>query len=159
MEIEKNSVVEFRYSLVDEKGELVANTEPQDTLVLQGHRNVVIGVENALLGRKAGDRFSVVVPPEEGYGPRKEDWIQRVSKKYFVQPNRLKAGMVTHLRLDSSVRPVTVVKVGGKVIDVDLNHPHAGQTLRFVIEILSVRESTQEEVAHGHAHGAHGAQH
>ena len=159
MEIEKNSVVEFRYSLVDEEGALVANTEPQDTLVLQGHRNVVLGVENALLGRKTGDRFTVVVPPEEGYGPRKEDWIQRVSKKYFVQANRLKVGMVTHLRLDSGVRPVTVIKVGGKVIDVDLNHPHAGQTLRFDIEILGVRESTEEEVAHGHAHGAHGAEH
>ncbi len=159
MEVEKNSVVEFRYSLVDEEGDLVANTESQDTAVLQGHRNVVLGVENALLGRRVGDRFTVVVPPEEGYGPRKEDWTQRVSKKYFVQPNRLKVGMVTHLRLDSGVRPVTVVKVGGKVIDVDLNHPHAGQTLRFDIEILNVRESTQEEIAHGHAHGSGGGQH
>ncbi len=57
--------------------------------------------------------------------------------------------MVTHLRIDSGVRPVTVVKVGGKVIDVDLNHPHAGQTLRFDIEILSTRDATQEEVASG----------
>ena len=81
--------------------------------------------------------------------PRREDWTQRVSKKYFVKPNLLKAGMVTHLRIDSGVRPVTVVKVGGKVIDVDLNHPHAGQTLRFVIEILSTRDATQEEVASG----------
>ena len=91
----------------------------------------------------------VEVPPEEGYGPRREDWTQRVSKKYFVKPNLLKAGMVTHLRIDSGVRPVTVVKVGGKVIDVDLNHPHAGQTVRFDIEILSTREASQEEVVSG----------
>ena len=64
--------------------------------------------------------------------------------------------MVTHLRIDSNVRPVTVVKVGGKVIDVDLNHPHAGETLRFDIEILNVRESTKEEIAQGYVHGADG---
>lgn len=156
MDVEKNKVVEFRYLLVDEQGVLVGNTEPQETAVIHGRRNVVLGVENALLGKKTGDRFTVVVPPEEGYGPRREDWTQRVSKKYFVQPNRLKKGMVTHLRIDSNVRPVTVVKVGGKVIDVDLNHPHAGETLRFDIEILNVRESTKEEIAQGYAHGADG---
>ena len=81
MDVEKNKVVEFRYLLVDEQGVLVGNTEPQETAVIHGRRNVVLGVENALLGKKTGDRFTVVVPPEEGYGPRREDWTQRVSKK------------------------------------------------------------------------------
>ena len=159
MEVEKNSVVEFRYSLVDENDQLVANTEPQNAAILQGRRNVVLGVERALLGRKKGDRFTVDVPSEEGYGPRREDWTQRVSKKYFSGAKRLKVGAVTHLNLEKGVRPVTVIKVGGKFIDVDLNHPHAGQNLRFDIELLEVRTATQEEIAHGHAHGAHGEQH
>ena len=149
MEIKKNTVVTFKYSLINEDGSLVRETETQETTILQGHRNVVQGVEKGLAGRKAGDQFVVQVPPEEGYGPRRENWTQRVSKKYFVKPNSLKAGMVTHLRIDSRVRPVTVAKVGGKVIDVDLNHPHAGQTLRFDIEILSIRDATGEEVASG----------
>ena len=149
MEIKKNTVVTFKYSLINEDGSLVRETETQETTILHGHRNVVQGVEKALAGRKAGDQFVVQVPPEEGYGPRRGNWTQRVSKKYFVKPNSLKAGMVTHLRIDSRVRPVTVAKVGGKVIDVDLNHPHAGQTLRFDIEILSIRDATGEEVASG----------
>ena len=86
MEIKKNTVVTFKYSLINEDGSLVRETETQETTILQGHRNVVQGVEKGLAGRKAGDQFVVQVPPEEGYGPRRENWTQRVSKKYFVKP-------------------------------------------------------------------------
>ena len=68
MEIKKNTVVTFRYSLINEDGSLVGETETQETTILQGHRNVVQGVEKGLAGRKSGDQFVVEVPPEEGYG-------------------------------------------------------------------------------------------
>jgi FKBP-type peptidyl-prolyl cis-trans isomerase SlyD len=159
LQIGKNTVVEFDFSLVDENGERVEDTESQSTAILHGHRNVIPGIERALVGHEVGDAFTVTVPPEEGYGPRRENFTRRVSKKYFLYPKRLAPGVVTSLRSGQGTQPVTVLKVGAKFIDVDLNHPHAGQTLRFAIEITDVREASREEIAHGHAHGRHGAHH
>ncbi|MDA1076909.1 MAG: peptidylprolyl isomerase, partial [Proteobacteria bacterium] len=74
-----------------------------------------------------------------------------------ADPRRLKPGQVTRLQTEHGSRPVTIVKVGSKMVDVDLNHPHAGATLRFNIHIHAVRKATREELSHGHAHGSHGA--
>jgi FKBP-type peptidyl-prolyl cis-trans isomerase SlyD len=157
MQIEKNSVVEFTFSLVDDDDQLMGATQPQTTAILFGSGNVIAGIEEALAGRSANDQFTVTVPPEQGYGMRRDDFTQRVSKKYFADPRRLKQGQVTRLQTEHGSRPVTIVKVGSKMVDVDLNHPHAGQTLRFNIHIHSVRKATREELSHGHAHGSHGA--
>ena len=92
----------------------------------------------------------------DAYGSVKPDAIQRFSKKYFAQGNKLKVGQQTTLRTRESQQLVTVVKVGGKVVDVDLNHPLAGKTLNFDIEIKEVRAATPSEIAHGHDHqGGH----
>ena len=80
----KNTVVTFKYSLINEDGTLVGETETQETAILQGHRNVVQGVEKGLAGKKAGDQFVVQVPPEEGYGPRRED----LSLIHISEPTR-----------------------------------------------------------------------
>lgn len=159
MQIAKDTVVEFDFSLVDENGQMVVDTERQSTAILQGHSNVIPGIERGLEGHEEGDTFTITVPPEQGYGPRRENHTRRVSKKYFAYPKRLQAGVVTHMRSGQGTQPVTVLKVGGKFVDVDLNHPHAGQTLRFDITITSVRAATAQEVAHRHAHGQHGAHH
>jgi FKBP-type peptidyl-prolyl cis-trans isomerase SlyD len=159
MQIAKNSVVEFDFSLVDEDGAMVADTEMQSTAILHGQRNVILGIERALEGHEAGDAFTVTVAPEEGYGALRDNFTRRVSKKYFLYPKRLQKGAVTHIRSGQGTQPVTVLKIGSKFVDVDLNHPHAGQTLRFDIKVSSVRQATHEEIAHGHAHGQHGAHH
>ncbi|HZP67515.1 MAG TPA: peptidylprolyl isomerase, partial [Rudaea sp.] len=120
---------------------------------------IIRGVEQAMMGHVAGDRFDVVVPPADGYGERRPDAIQRVPKKFFRDADRLRPGMTTVLGLQSGGhQEVTVVKIGSSVIDVDTNHPMAGKTLRFAIEITDVRDATEEEIAHGHVHGpgAHG---
>ena len=158
MEVEKDRVVEFTYKVSDAAEQLLED-RAEPTAVLFGHRNIIRGLESALAGRSAGDQFSVTVEPEDAYGLRNPDWTQRVPKKYFARANRLKPGMVTQLRTEQGVKPVTVIKVGGKVIDVDLNHPQAGKTLTFDVSVVAVREATAEEIAHGHAHGIHGAQH
>jgi FKBP-type peptidyl-prolyl cis-trans isomerase SlyD len=128
-------------------------------VVLVGHRTLLRGLEQALEGHVAGDRISVTLPPEQAYGPRQDDRVRRVSKKYFAQPNRLRPGEVTRLRTEQGFRAVTVVKVGGKMVDVDLNHPYAGLTLHFDLEVLDVREASAEEIAHGHVHGPGGHHH
>jgi FKBP-type peptidyl-prolyl cis-trans isomerase SlyD len=160
MKIERDRVVRFHYVIRDESGnELESTREDEPLAVLQGRGNVMRGIEDALAGRTTGERFSVTLAPEQAFGPRREDWTQRISKKYFADAARLKPGMQTRLQTEEGVRPVTVIKVGGKVVDVDLNHPRAGQTLTFDLEVVEVREATAEELAHRHVHGPGGHHH
>lgn len=153
MQIARNSVVLFKYRLSDAAGEILEDGfEGAPVAALQGYGNIIEGLEQALLGKSAGDEFDVVLEPEQAYGLRKDNQIQRVSKKHFADAKRLRPGMQTHLRTEQGTRLVTIKKIGGKVIDVDLNHPLAGQTLHCAIKIEAVREATAQELAHRHAH-------
>lgn len=155
MKAAKNTVVSFHYEVDDGTGATeTSRTGGQALLALLGQGQVIPGLEQALLDHEAGDRFEVEVEPEQGYGLREEGRIQRVPKKYFQNAAKLKVGMPTTLSLrEGGQRAVIVHKVGMSAVDVDLNHPMAGKTLHFDIEVLEVREATPEELAHGHAHG------
>ncbi len=158
--VARDRVVRIHYVIRDEAGtELESTRDGEPLAVLQGRGNVLRGVEEALEGRRAGERLEVTLPPEQAFGARREDWTQRVPKKYLPDAKRLKPGAATVLRTREGPRPVTVVKVGSKVVDVDLNHPRAGMTLTFDLEVLEVREATSEEIAHRHVHGPGGHQH
>lgn len=162
MKVEANKIVSFHYAVNDGSGAPVESSrdrgEPLAFLV--GHGGLIPGLEKALIGRETGERFEVVVTPAEAYGERREDFTQRVPKKYFRDAEHLKPGMLTVLSTrESGQRQVTVRKVGSSVIDVDLNHPLAGKTLTFDVEITEVRDATPEEIAHRHAHGAGGHGH
>jgi FKBP-type peptidyl-prolyl cis-trans isomerase SlyD len=127
---------------------------------LVGHGGLIPGLEKALVGRESGEKFEVTIAPADAYGERRENFTQRVAKKYFRQAEQLKPGMTTVLSVhQGGQRQVTVQKVGSSVIDVDLNHPLAGKTLHFDVEITDVREATPEELAHRHAHGTGGHAH
>ncbi len=158
--IANNRIAEIHYQLNDDEGNELESTKgspPKAFLV--GHRGVLIGLEEALLGHKAGDKVDVSLPPERAFGLRDEKLKERMSKKYFKHVKRLQPGMLTQVNTKNGPRPITIIKVGSKMVDVDLNHPRAGQTLHFNIEVASVREATEEELSHGHAHGAGGHQH
>ena len=161
MNIEKDKVVSFHYRLSDDAGAEIENSHANDPLtILFGHGNIIKGLEEAMAGRGPGDRFDVVVPPAEGYGERRENMTQRVPKKYFRDAESLQPGDMTVLSTkDGRQQMVQVIKVGSSVIDVDLNHPMAGKTLHFGIEITDVRDATPEEIAHGHVHGPGGHAH
>jgi FKBP-type peptidyl-prolyl cis-trans isomerase SlyD len=165
MRAEKDSVVSFHYSVRDAAD---AASEPLDDsgkrgepmLALLGHGQLVPGVEKALTGREAGDKFEVDIPPAEAYGEYQEGLLQRVPKKYFQDARKLKPGMTTVLQTrDGGRRMVTVHKVGMSSIDVDHNHPLAGKTLHFDIEVTDVRAAAPEELQHGHAHAGDGHSH
>ena len=127
--VARDRVVRFHYVIRDDEGaELESTRDGEPLAVLQGRGNVLRGVEEALEGRRAGERLEVTLPPEQAFGARREDWTQRVPKKYLPDAKRLKPGAATVLRTREGPRPVTVVKVGSKVVDVDLNHPRAGMT-------------------------------
>lgn len=158
--IANNTVVEFHYKLHDENDELLESTEGDaPRAVLIGHRGVLAGVEEAMLGKVAGDSLNITLPPERAFGLRDDSLKERLSKKYLKHVKRLAPGVITQVQTKNGPKPVTILKVGSKVVDVDLNHPRAGQTLKFAIEVVSVREATKEELAHGHAHAPGGHHH
>jgi len=161
MNVEKNKVVSFHYRLADDAGvEIEDSREREPLVILFGHGNIIPGLEQAMSGHAAGDHFDVIVAPADGYGERRENFTQRVPKKYFRDAERLKPGDTTVLTTqDGRQQMVEITKVGSSVIDVDLNHPMAGRTLHFGIEITDVRDATEEEIAHGHVHGAGGHAH
>ncbi len=160
MPIEKSQVVLFHYSVRDEQDNVVEDSHGgEPNAYLHGHGGIIKGLEEALEGRDAGDTFSVTVTPDKAYGPRKPDAIQRVPIKHLMGAKRWKAGMVAQVQTEQGPRHVVVAKVGHKFADVDTNHPMAGRTLTFDIEVIDVRAATSEEIAHGHAHGPGGHHH
>lgn len=162
VKIEANKVVSFHYSVNDGGAAPVDSSRErgESLTVLIGQGNIIAGLENALLGRAVGDRFEVSVAPGEAYGERRADFSQRVPKKYFQDGDKLRPGMSTVLQTkESGSRMVVVQKVGSSVIDVDLNHPLAGKTLAFDVEITDIRDATPEEIAHRHVHGTGAHEH
>ena len=159
MKIEDNSVVRFHYTVSEAgRGELESSREGKPISVLVGHKNIVPGLEDALRGREAGESFSVSVGPEEGYGLRREGMVQRVPRKHF-KGAKLVPGQQVVMPTQQGQRAMTIQKIGVSVVDVDLNHPMAGKTLDFDVEILEVRAATDVELQHHHAHGDGGVEH
>lgn len=159
MQADKDHVIVFHYRVFERGSDSALESSHeagQPIATLLGHNGLIPGLEKELFGRSAGDRFEVEVASADAYGEVREGLTQRVAKKYFRDAARLKPGSRTVLQTRMGPRPVTVVKVGASVIDVDLNHPMAGKDLRFEIEVVDVRVASEEEVAHGHAHGAAG---
>lgn len=160
MQIADKTVVQFHYTLRDESGaELETSRGGEPTAYLHGANNIIKGLESALDGKAAGDVFSATMGPEDGYGERQPDRQQRVPVKHLMFRGKLKPGMAVHLNTSNGAVPVTVVKAGRHSADIDTNHPMAGRTLTFDIEVMDVRQASDEEVAHGHAHGPGGHHH
>ena len=159
MQIAKNTVVEFHYTLSDANGEVESSRQHEPVLYLHGQAGLLDGLVEAMEGREAGDVFSVELPVDKAYGPRQDNATQKVQVKHLQGAKKWKPGMLAVIQTEQGPRQVTVVKVGLSQAEVDANHPLAGRDLTFDIEILSVREATAEELAHGHAHGVGGHQH
>lgn len=160
MQIVDDTVASFHYVLRDEQGaELERSQDGEPVAYLHGHANILPALEAALAGHAAGDRVQTTLAPADGYGERRPDALARVPLKRVNGPRRLQPGMVVGVQTADGERRATVVKVGKFNVDVDVNHPFAGRTLRFEIEVVDVRAASAEEIAHGHAHGAGGHGH
>ncbi|TCT23558.1 FKBP-type peptidyl-prolyl cis-trans isomerase [Thermomonas haemolytica] len=160
MKIEKDRVVRFHYA-VAEAGQAPMESSKdvgEPLAILFGHGQIIPGLEKAMEGREAGDSFKAAVTAAEAYGERREGLTQRIPKKHFGE-QKLAPGMQVVLNTNFGPRAVTIEKVGMSVVDVDLNHPMAGKDLEFDIEVVDVREASEEELAHGHVHGEGGHHH
>ena len=160
MEIANNAVVIFHYTLRNAAGaELESSRDGEPSAYLHGAGNIIPGLEAAMAGKQAGECFSATVAPEQAYGLAQADRVQRVPVKHLIFKGKLGPGMPVQINTERGRLPATVIKAGKFSADIDTNHPLAGQTLTFDIEVMEVREATAEEKAHRHAHGPGGHHH
>ncbi|MBI5612273.1 MAG: peptidylprolyl isomerase [Gammaproteobacteria bacterium] len=160
MQIAKHKVVSINYTLTDQADTVLDSSEGGDLLVyIHGVGHIIPGLENALAGKAAGDTLKVTVPPEQAYGLRNEALKQTVPRDRFEPDMDIEAGMRFHAPTEDGVEIVTVTMVDGDSVTVDANHPLAGMTLNFSVEVVEVRDASAEELSHGHVHGPGGHHH
>jgi len=157
--IKKDTVVSMGYNLRNAEGEELGGADVNKPLTfLQGAGQVVPGLENALEGLVVGDKKDITITPKEGYGEFNSELKLKVERKLFPADAEIKTGMQFKANTgDNFERTFTVMGIEDDQVKIDGNHPLAGQTLYFNVEIVSVRKATKEELAHGHAHGSDGS--
>jgi len=152
----ENTVASVHYTgKLPESGEIFDTSEGRDPLTfLVGHKQMIPGFEDEMMGAKVGERRTFTLEPERAYGPRMEDAVQQIERDQFgdIDPE---VGMM----LMSDIGPFTVTAVADDLVTVDFNHKLAGETLEFSVEVVEVRPASEEELAHGHAHGPGGHHH
>lgn len=160
MNIANNSVASFHYVLTDKNGTTLDSSEGHEPLsYLHGAGNIIPGLESALLGKVVGDKLTVAVPAAQAYGLRDDALVQVLPSSMFSGIEQIEVGMEFHAETEHGMQVVTVTKVEGEEVTIDGNHPLAGVDLNFDVEITEVRNATEEELHHGHAHGAGGHHH
>jgi FKBP-type peptidyl-prolyl cis-trans isomerase SlyD len=161
MKIANGHVVGIDYSLHLGDGHVVDASEPGEPLTyLHGEGQIVPGLESALEGLAVGDRKEVVVAPAEGYGEHDSRGLQEVPRAAFPADFEPKVGMeLTAEGPSGEPVPFAIREVRPQTVLIDLNHPLAGKTLHFAVTVREVRAATEDERAHGHAHGPHGHGH
>ena len=154
MKVGKDKVVLMHYTLKNDAGDVIDSSDGADPLpFLQGHGNIIPGLESALEGSKVGDKLDVSIKPEEGYGERMKDAIQEIPSSALQGVDEVKVGMQLQSQdKDGNAFLVSVTKIEDDKITVDGNHPLAGQTLHFSVSIESIRKAEAEELSHGHVH-------
>ena len=157
--IGKHSVVEIHYTLKNPEGEVMDSSAGGDPLMyLHGTQGLIPGLEKELDGKKVGDSFQAVIPPELAYGETDPALIHTIDKAMFRGVDKIEPGMVFTAQGEQGQQHIRVQSVDGDQVTIDGNHEMAGKTLHFDVEVLSVRDATAEEIGHGHVH-AHGDHH
>lgn len=160
MIVEQNKVVTFHYTLTTAAGDFTeSSTTGEPVAFIPGHNNILPALEAAMLGKSEGETVEATLEPRDAYGERRENAMQRVPIKHLMQKGKLSPGMTVKVNTADGHRDATIIKVGRFNVDLDTNHPLAGKKLNFHIVIQAIRDATEEEISHGHAHGVGGHHH
>jgi FKBP-type peptidyl-prolyl cis-trans isomerase SlyD len=158
MKITKDTVVTLTFRASDAQGKLLDEGKEARAYLHGGYGNTLPGIEKALEGQEKGYAATLVLPPEDAFGPRDETLVTTIPKRDFP-PGVKVGGQLQGTNEQGQEQVFTVMKIKGDSVHLDGNHPLAGQTLHFAVKVLDVQPASAEEVAHGHAHGAHGHHH
>ena len=124
MQIVKDTVVRFHYTLKNDEEQIIESSAGKEaTAYLQGHGGMIRGVQLALEGKQAGDKFSVTVHPQDGYGERRSDSIQSMPVKHLAGAKKWRPGMIATVQTEQGQRQVSIVKMGKFMAKVDFPTP------------------------------------
>ena len=156
MKISDGMAVRIDYTLTNDAGEVLDTSEGREPLAyLHGAGNIIPGLEQALEGKEAGDTLSESIAPAEGYGERSDSMVMTADLAQFPSPSQVVVGARFNVQTDQGVHLATVTAVTPSKATLDLNHPLAGETLHFDVEVVEVKEASEEEREHGHIHSGH----
>ncbi|MBU2038732.1 MULTISPECIES: FKBP-type peptidyl-prolyl cis-trans isomerase [Oceanospirillaceae] len=161
MTIAQHKIVTIHYKVVDvASGEVIDSSEGgQPMTYLHGAQNIIPGLEQALEGKQVGDEFEVTVAPADAYGEYSEERVQQVPMEAFEGVEKVEPGMAFTAQTEHGPINLIVTEVDEAIVTVDANHPLAGKSLSFSVKVESIRDASEEELAHGHVHGEGGHHH
>ncbi len=143
----------MHYAVSDSEGTLIDSSYDHKPMsIIQGTGYLIPGLEDALIDHQAGDKFEVTVACKDAYGERHDEYVQTVPKELLQGVEELAVGTQLRATTDEGEQTVIVINITDEEVTVDGNHPLAGLDLSFDVEVLEVREATEEELAHGHIH-------
>ena len=160
MQVTKHKVATINYVLKDDEGNTIDQSADGNFAYIHGTNSIIPGLEDAMEGKKAGDKLDVSIAPENAYGERSLENIQKVSRTMFPPDMELKTGMQFQAK-SSEGHPVilTITSIEDEQVVIDANHPLAGKQLNFSVEVIAVRDATETEIQHGHVHGSENDDH
>ena len=154
MNIEKDKVVSINYTLTGDDGNIIDTSEGRAPLeYLHGHGMLLPKFEESLLGHAPGDKLTCDLAAKDGYGEYDESLIMEVPREQFDTDMEIQVGMAFQAMTESGPSIVTVTKVTPDVITVDANDSLAGKNLHFAVEVLEVRDATEDELKSGRPAG------
>ena len=156
MKVETNKAITINYTLKDDQQQIIDQSSDNSFEYLHGHQGIVPGLEASLENRHVGDRFSVTIAPEEGYGLRDEGKIETVPRELFPKDEPIEPGMQFHAEsAEQELITITILEVNDNSVKIDGNDPLAGKTLHFDVEVVEIRDADESEIEHGHIHSEH----
>ena len=164
--VEQDSVVSVNYTgTYPQTGEVFDSSEGRDPLTfLVGHKQMILGFEQEMLGATVGETRKFTLTPDEAYGHRDEAGIQDVQRSDFPDTVDVEQALEQGIPLgayneEGQPMQFRIVAIEGDIVKIDFNHPMAGETLNFSVDVVAIREATSEELEHGHVHGPGGHHH
>ncbi len=157
MPIGANKVVTIHYTLKDESGNLLDSTQGSSPFsFLTGRDQVIPKLEEEIDTMLIGGKKNILIAAEDAYGEYRNDLVHQINKENFPPDVELEVGMqfVTSAP-DGTQMPFAIKQIDGDLVTIDFNHPLAGKNLEFEVELVDVRDATEEELSHGHVHGPH----
>jgi len=155
LKVEDNKVVTFEYTLKNDNGDIIDSSSNHAPLAyIHGTGTIIPGLEAELEGKKIGDKFHAVIAPEDAYGPRYEELVQKIDRSKLSHIEGIEVGMQLQAYDEDGMQILTIVDIDDKQVTLDGNHPLAGETLHFDVEVIGIRDATQEELMFGLNSGA-----
>ncbi|HRI47561.1 MAG TPA: peptidylprolyl isomerase [Ignavibacteriaceae bacterium] len=161
MPLQPNQVVSILFTLKDADGEIIDSTsDGRPFAFLSGNEQILPNLESEIGTMLIGSKKTVVLEPKDAYGEYQEEAVQILNRAEFPENAVIEEGQSYFTKSPEGEQiPFMITQIKGDEVTIDFNHPLAGETLSFDVELVNIRPATQEELDHGHAHGEGGHHH